>query len=105
MISSRHLQKALEHYYETHEPKWRFVWTAHKVEPPAPRYSTKGVPDGWVAVTCFSDVVYKLTWKSAPLTITDLRFKWYIRLWLKIKSLSWRREQQAGLKHWRPIKI
>lgn len=32
MISSRHLQKALEHYYETHEPKWakKQLWVYNK---------------------------------------------------------------------------
>lgn len=92
MISSRPLQKALEHYYETHEP--RFVG-GYKFT-----YLTCATGSDFPGLTGLTVI-----WRSDPLIITDLRFKWYIRLWLKIKSLSWRREQQAGLKDWRPIKI
>lgn len=39
---------------------------------------------------------FKEAWRSDPITITDLRFKWYIRLWCKIKLFF-------GIGVWRPI--
>lgn len=91
MIASWHLQKAMAHYYETHEPRFmggfRFTYLTCAYGSDFP---------GLIAVSA--------GWRSGPLTITDVRFKWYIRLWLRIKS-PFRREQQAGLKEWRPIKV
>lgn len=62
--------------------------------------------------------MYTSQWRTGPITIVDWKFKWYVRLYYRMKFGIWNffhapkkrfyfpgHERQEGLCRWKPIKI